>query len=605
MLGFLPVTGCYARSVADFSSRTCDALIQRHVYKTACRLLPMLFVALLSMSRAVHAEAPNAASDGSLISDVRDRADEIVDRFARDSGPGLAVGVFERGRTVYSSGTGLASLEDRDPITSDTVFCLGSVSKQFTAFAAQLLIADGKMSLETDARDFLPYLSAFPEPIRAKHLIYHTSGLKDVWYTFLLEGVSEVDAIEQGHIRNMIARQHGLNFPSGTTSEYSNSGYAALADLVAAVSGQDFDAFMESRVFRPLGMTRTTIHAHVGQVIPHAAASYAETDDAGWRAVPFTYASYGTSNVWSSVNDLGKWFANLVDPIDEHRQAVDGLYEFGQLDDGTTINYASGMYWQRVAGHDAFAHSGHDQDFVAFSIVAPEDGRAISVLANARLPVRDVAIELGDLFWAGGKNGLPEPPDTPATSATLLSAAPGTYLSSSGLALVISREGRELSMRRSGEEFGITMLDEKSFFLDDWDGQADGMFVAGDDGSITTVVSPLAPSALLRETYYERLPASDRMASDPAKYVGRYYSAELDAVLDVGRSGNMISIGNKRTLEPLPLVPVASDIFTMSWAAMAYTEYYTFRFFSTTDGRFNRFIVSNYYANNIEFVRVE
>lgn len=525
--------------------------------------------------------------------DDRSQADEIVAEYGETLGPGLAVGVFESGQLVYSSSKGLASLENRREITADTVFCLGSVSKQFTAFAAQLLIAEGKMSLRTDARDFLPYLSHFPKPIEVRHLIHHTSGLKDVWNTFLLGGLSEVDAIEQGHLRQMTARQHGLSFPTGTEAEYNNSGYAVLADLVAEISGEDFDDFMETRVFRPLGMTNTTVRSRIGQIIPNAASPHAKTSEAGWQKVPFTYVGYGASGVWSSVNDLGKWLSNLSDPIDAHRGAVGNMFTSGQLDDGTPINYASGLLLQRIAGHDAFEHGGHDQDFVAFSLVVPEAGKGIAVLANARMPVGDIAYALAEVFWRNNNDDAdvdsPRPPAAEKVASRLLSEAPGVYSTENANVIVVSKSGRDLMLQRWGEEMKITLLDEQRFVLGDpRRPEEGGRFVPGKGPSDITIVMSATSRYPMRERTYRKLPAGEPGPLVPEAYTGRYYSDELDVMLDVIDHDGVLSVRNKRTLEPLPLVNVAPDIFFLSWHAMAYGGTYTLRFLRERGGRVYR-----------------
>lgn len=563
----------------------------------------------MALLLAPFASSAPASADSSVLSvdDYRTRADQIVAEYGEELGPGFAVGVFESGRTVYSHGKGLASLEDFDEITPDTVFCLGSVSKQFTAFAAQLLIAEGKMSLQTDARDFLPYLSGFPKPIEVRHLIYHTSGLKDVWNTFLLVGLSEVDALEQGHLRQMTARQHGLMFPTGTAAEYNNSGYAVLADLVAAVSGEDFDDFMEARVFSPLGMSNTMVRSYIGQIIPNAATPHAKTSDASWKKVPFSYIGFGASGVWSSVNDLGKWFANLADPIEAHREAVANMLTFGRLDNGTPINYASGVLSQRVAAYDAFVHGGHDQDFVAFAAVVPEAGKGIAVLANSRLPVAEMGHALADVFWrfGSGDSDLDSPrvPAVADVTPRLLTEAPGVYLTEDDNMIIVSRDGRDLMLQRWGQDMKIRMQDERRFVLGNPERpDEEGRFVLGEDHSDIVIVTPVVSRYPVRERTYRKLPAKKAKPMASAELAGRYYSDELDAMLDVIDAGGLISIRNKRTLEPLPLVNVAPDIFTVTWEAPAYAGAYTLRFFRGSDGRANRLVFTDVRS---EFVRVD
>jgi CubicO group peptidase (beta-lactamase class C family) len=288
-----------------------------------------------------------------------ERANSIVEAHFRNDGPGFTVGVFRDGKPLYRRGVGHAVIEHGIPNGVDTAYCIGSVSKQFTAFAAQLLIAKGKLDAKVDVRQLLPELARLPHPVTVENLIHHTSGLKDAWWLFGPAGMWEGDGFEHGHVTRLISRFEGFNFQPGTDSEYSNSGYAILADVVAAAAGVPFAQFMQERVFQPLGMSRSLIFAEIGTIVPGGAQAYQRgwdgagrwsANDDQWRAVPFNYASYGTSNVRTTVNDLGRWFANLSQPIAAHAKAVAAMGRMGALADGTPINYASGLYAETIAG---------------------------------------------------------------------------------------------------------------------------------------------------------------------------------------------------------------------------------------------------------------
>lgn len=134
------------------------------------------------------------------------------------NGPGAAVGIYHRGRPTLTRGYGLADLESGLPITPQTSFHAASVSKQFTAFAIALLAQEGAIDLEADVRDYLPYVPDFGSTITVRHLILHTSGLRNQ-VTLLLLGRQGVESrTTQQHVVNLVARQRTLNFPRGPTT---------------------------------------------------------------------------------------------------------------------------------------------------------------------------------------------------------------------------------------------------------------------------------------------------------------------------------------------------------------------------------------------------
>src|SRR5512137_851945 len=152
--------------------------------------------------------------------------------------PGAAVAVVKDGLVVYRKGFGCAQLEYGIPITPSTVFHVASVSKQFTAMAITMLEAAGKLSADDDIRKYLPEMADFGTPITIRHLLNHTSGLRDQWDLLVLSGWRMDDVITQAQIMDRLRRQKELNFAPGSRYLYSNSGFTLLAEIVSRVSGK-------------------------------------------------------------------------------------------------------------------------------------------------------------------------------------------------------------------------------------------------------------------------------------------------------------------------------------------------------------------------------
>ena len=190
------------------------------------------------------------------------------------NGPGAAVGIYHRGRPTLTRGYGLADLESGLPITPQTAFHAASVSKQFTAFAIALLAQEGAIDLEADVRDYLPYVPDFGSTITVRHLILHTSGLRNQVTLLLLRRQGVESRTTQHHVVNLVARQRTLNFPPRTDYSYSNTGYVLLAEIVFAGTGRSLREFTAERIFEPLGMQHTFFVDDVTEIVPRRASSY-------------------------------------------------------------------------------------------------------------------------------------------------------------------------------------------------------------------------------------------------------------------------------------------------------------------------------------------
>lgn len=190
-----------------------------------------------------------------LVPNNQPLAEEIMAPWASDIEPGVAVAVSLNDEVIFARGAGLASIEHRLPITPDSVFQAASLSKQFTAFAVFLLVSEGQVDLDADVRTYIPELPVTNPVITVRHLLDHTSGLREQNTLAAMAGWMPDDIHTRLQLFELITRQQGVNFPAGSEIEYSNTGYGLLAEIVARVSGQSFSSFMEARVFNPLGMS--------------------------------------------------------------------------------------------------------------------------------------------------------------------------------------------------------------------------------------------------------------------------------------------------------------------------------------------------------------
>lgn len=213
---------------------------------------------------------------------IHEKVDQIFAEWDKPDSPGCALAVIENGRIVYMRGYGMAKLDSKVPITPATVFDIGSMSRQFTAASVVLLAKNGKISLDDDIRKYFPEFPDYGNTITIRHLICHTSGIRDYAWLMLLarmsfEGTNKDD---RQNILNLIARQRHLYFVPGDDCYYSNSNYLLLGLIVERVTGMSLGESEEKRIFAPLGMRHTFLRKDRDALMEHAADGYVR-DDAG------------------------------------------------------------------------------------------------------------------------------------------------------------------------------------------------------------------------------------------------------------------------------------------------------------------------------------
>ena len=204
--------------------------------------------------------------------------DEIFSKWT-SSTPGCAVGVAVGGKPVLLKAYGMADLEHDVRNTPDTIFEAGSVAKQFTAMAVQLLAGDGKLSLDDPVRKYIPELPDYGKPLTIRHMLTHTSGLRDWGSVASIAGWPRTTReYTHAHVLDIVSRQKSLNFDPGTKWSYSNTGFNLAAVIVSRVSGMSFAEFSKQRIFAPLGMTHTSWRDDHTRIVKGRAIAYSRDE---------------------------------------------------------------------------------------------------------------------------------------------------------------------------------------------------------------------------------------------------------------------------------------------------------------------------------------
>lgn len=353
------------------------------------------------------------------MSDVTFDSAQIDALFAdwdKPDSPGAALAIVHEGQAVYSRGYGRANLEYGIPISPSTVFHVASVSKQFTAFSAALLASEGKISLDAEIQAYLPELPTFSHPITVRHLIHHTSGLRDQWELLTLAGWRMDDVITQAQIMTLIGRQRELNFPPGSEYLYCNTGYTLLAEMVARICGQPFRQFMHERVFGPLGMTATHFHDDHEEIVPNRAYSYKPDGQAGFKHSVLNYANVGATSLFTTVEDLARWILHFERPTVGGSALAQQMHQTFTLTGGEVCPYAFGIRHDTHRGVKYVGHSGADAGYRTFLCRFPEQRLGIAVLSNlSTFAPQTLALKVAEAFLGARVTwGEPAPPAAPA-----------------------------------------------------------------------------------------------------------------------------------------------------------------------------------------------
>ncbi len=339
----------------------------------ACALL------LIGMAGQTVSAQQTGTSPGSLIA----AADRVFETWNNTHGPGCAVGIARGATTLLERGYGMADLAGERPITPQTILESGSVAKQFTATAVMILVADGKLALDDDARKYLPELPVYDRVITVRNLLTHTSGLREWSNLVAWQGWPRGTRMHTNpDVFRLITSQRRLNYPVGDHYSYTNSGFLLLRTLVERVSGQDFEAFTSARIFTPLGMTHTSWRGDFTRIVPGLAQAYSRTTS-GWRLdMPFDNV-IAAGGLWTTVGDWLRWNQHLTTKT-LGSAVVDSMTRQMRLTSGLQIAYALGLTVGRYRGTKEIGHSGSTAGYSTYLARYPELGElSIAVMCNA------------------------------------------------------------------------------------------------------------------------------------------------------------------------------------------------------------------------------
>jgi CubicO group peptidase (beta-lactamase class C family) len=312
------------------------------------------------------------------------KVDSLFVEWDRPDLPGCALAVIQDGAIVYKQAYGMADLERNVPLSPASVFDLASTSKQFVAMCILLLAGEDRLTLDDSLRQHIPEMPPYAEGISLRHLIHHTSGIRDYLELMELRGQRFENDYYEDEIIALLARQTELNFEPGAEHLYSNSGYFLLGEIVKRVSGQSLSEYAQERIFGPLGMEHTRFWDDFSLIVPNRAIGYEPRAGGGYSLALYHFDLVGDGGLLSSVEDLFLWDQNFYDnklggggpgPIEQ-------ILTRGSLNSGEQLDYAFALSHGVYRGLPTVSHDGSWAGYRAEMIRFPEQRLSVICLSN-------------------------------------------------------------------------------------------------------------------------------------------------------------------------------------------------------------------------------
>jgi CubicO group peptidase (beta-lactamase class C family) len=502
------------------------------------------------------AQAQTPASAPASDSARRAKVDAVFAEWNSTSSPGCSVAISRDGVLDYARGYGMSNLEYDVAITPESIFHVASISKQFTAFSVALLAKEGKLSLDDEVRKYITELPDYGTPVTIRHLIHHTSGLRDQWSLLSMAGWRGDDLITEDDVLKIVARQKALNFKPGSEYVYSNTGYTLLAVIVKRVSGQSLREFADARIFKPLGMTDTQFHSDHTEIVRRRTSAYQRRDEGGWGVSIPVFDTYGATSLFTTTGDLLKWEQNFVDARVGGRELIGEIQKTAKLNDGSDSGYATGLTVGPYRGLRIVGHGGADAGYRADVVRFPDQKLAIVALCNGSsiapgtLTRKVAEVYLGDLM-----KPVPSGVKVPDTE---LAALAGVYFNDTTeqLMRVTVKDGR-LRLASGGPP--VVALGGGAFAVGD--AGTEWRFPQASGGAPQEL--RIVPPPLTTVPAFHRLgPATAPSAAALAAMAGDYKSDELLGVVYTVALVDGKLIVRQPKQEDATLEPLTGDRFT-------------------------------------------
>ncbi len=484
-------------------------------------------------------------------SEIEAKIDALIPSRVKDSTPGLVVGIVKDGKLIFNKGYGLGNMAYKIPNDSKMLYNLGSASKQFLGYAFAMLHTQGKLNLDDSVNTYLEDWPTFNHPVTIRHLLTHTSGYREAYTMSELAGRAiDVDRLTQDECLEVIRKQPNLEFIPGTRHTYNSTTYVVLSKILEKVTGLPADEWVEKHIFKPLDMHNTQIESFVGELMTNAAESYSFDREKGYTNEKSNRAIFGAADIYSSVEDLAKWFAVFRSDVLGGKETQNEFLTPFILTNGTNSEYALGIRTEMHKGLKVYHHTGGHENFIAQLRYYPDADLGIMVFTNFGRNGWLSASRIAELFL---KDKMTNEPQKELKAISLkkdaLKQLEGIYVShtlNETLSLSLVDESLTLNGRNP-----LVPISEKKFGIRGWNGEIE--------------IEQASESTLLhltdgkKETYY-KVKKWEENEEELKTYEGKYWSDEIEMVYNLYSEEGKLMLKN-RWFGMMSLEPISKDFF--------------------------------------------
>jgi CubicO group peptidase (beta-lactamase class C family) len=506
------------------------------------RIVAVLYFVLLFKVPALEAETD------------QQKVDQIFAAYDKAGSPGCTLGVIRDGAFIYRKGYGAASLELGVPLSSQSVFYMGSVSKQFTAASVVLAAEQGFLSLDDNIRKYISELPDYGQPVTLRQMLHHTSGFRDVLGLLEISGRSALDLHPTAELIDLVARQKALNYNPGAEFLYSNTNYFLLAEVVKRSTKKPLSVFAAENIFQPLGMAHTRFYDDHTAVVPGRIPAYAPGERGSFLMNWSTnFDKVGDGGLMSSVDDLFLWDRNFYENRLGKGTLLKEMQTRGVLNDGKQINYALGLEIGTYRGLPVVEHGGALFGYRTEILRFPEQQFSVVCLCNlSSADPGGLSHEVADVYLEKSLHTATAPPQPPGAGQNSdLGQLVGKYRS--------PRDHSVFSFALSGGSlsligWGVSL---RGIGPNRFEGPGGSIFTFDSSDGITKVAIEVGGEVWFAGTRIDEPHIND---AGLATYAGVYTSTELDATYKLSVENGSLTLRNKWN-SPLKLNPLVRDEF--------------------------------------------
>ncbi len=511
-----------------------------------------------------------SAEEWTLDAGKQQRIDAIFAEWNSVDSPGAAIGVSRRGELVFSRGYGSANLDHAVPIRPDSVFYIASTSKQFTAAGMAILSLNGIVDLDDNIREWLPEFPSMTPPVTIRHLIHHTSGIRDYGLLMQMQSRTFNEYFDNDETVALLARQKAGNFIPGSQFRYCNSNYVLLAEILERASGMTCPEFTQKHIFAPLGMGNTRWGLAPRQVLAGRVTSYLRFDGSDdLLRFEVNFSGHGDGNLWTTVEDLVRWDGNFYEPKVGGNNFLRLILTPGRLRNGRRLDYAFGLSLGQYKGLPTVSHGGQLFGYGSEVLRFPSQDLCVIVLANAgsidasakAKQIADIVLDLAD---DSSRNDAAEAPISQIPADKRAAYVGEFYQADWGRVLKVAADAGRLTLHGLGQPMRLREAGTNQFETPETGNIV--AFETHDGGPAQAMLLKLPTAAEpMRLARVERTQVD---AETLAHYSGRYRSHELqtDWILQASDAKLSVRLAKQTIhLDPLDRDRFESDLFDVAF----------------------------------------